>query len=73
METWGVVNWDVAMLDQLVLRPELPAGQQAGLRWPHVGVATAPCSKGGHWSALVHSPEAARRSTSVRTQPDPPT
>lgn len=70
----GAVNWDVAVLAQLVLRPELPAGQQAGRRWPRVGVATAPRSRGGRWSALVQSPQAAQEAqVSEDTARPPPT
>lgn len=61
------------MLDHPVLRSELPAGQQAGLRWPRVGVQPQLYAAGMAFSLLLgralRLPRGLRSVRSLATHP----
>lgn len=68
----GVVSWDAAVPHQPVVRPELPAGHQAGLRrprWERPQLHAAGVALG---LLLCRAPRLPRRSEPVSTQPGPP-
>jgi hypothetical protein len=65
VETWDTVT---GVLDQPIVRQEMPAKQWASLRWPRVGMAVAVCAAGVAFSLLLgEALRLPRRSGSMRS------